>query len=48
MEGLENISNSKDVVYANNLPITSNDEIGDLDDGLDVGAELDDFDDVDE
>ena len=24
------------------------DEIGDLDDGLDVGAELDDFDDVDE
>ena len=30
VEGLENISNSKDVVYANNLPITSNDEIGDL------------------
>lgn len=30
VQGLENISNSKDVVYANNLYITSNDEIGDL------------------
>lgn len=28
--GLKNISNSENVVYANNLPITSNDEIGDL------------------
>lgn len=27
--GLKNISNSENVVYANNLPITSNDEIGD-------------------
>lgn len=30
VDGLKNISNSKNVVYANNLPITSNDEIGDL------------------
>ena len=30
VNGLKNISNSKNIVYANNLPITSNDEIGDL------------------
>ena len=30
VNGLKNISNSENVVYANNLPITSNDEIGDL------------------
>lgn len=30
VDGLKNISNSKNVVYASNLPITSNDEIGDL------------------
>ena len=30
VDGLKNISNSQNVVYANNLPITSNDEIGDL------------------
>ena len=30
VEGLKNISNSENVVYANSLPITSNDEIGDL------------------
>lgn len=30
VDGMKKISNSKDVVYANNLPITSNDEIGDL------------------
>ena len=30
VDGLKNISNSQNVVYASNLPITSNDEIGDL------------------
>lgn len=30
VDGLKNISNSENVVYANSLPITSNDEIGDL------------------
>ena len=30
IEGMRNISNSQNVIYANNLPITSNDEIGDL------------------
>ncbi len=30
VNGMKKISNSKDVIYANNLPITSNDEIGDL------------------
>lgn len=30
VEGLKNISNSENVVYANSLPIISNDEIGDL------------------
>lgn len=30
VDGLKNISNSQNVVYANSLPITSNDEIGDL------------------
>lgn len=28
--GMQNISNSNDIILANNLPITSNDEIGDL------------------
>ncbi|OKZ82162.1 MAG: hypothetical protein BHW07_02225 [Clostridium sp. CAG_433_25_7] len=28
--GMKTISNSKNIVYANSLPITSNDEIGDL------------------
>ena len=30
IDGMKHISNSDDVIYANNLPITSNDEIGDL------------------
>ena len=30
IDGMRHISNSDDVIYANNLPITSNDEIGDL------------------
>ncbi len=30
INGMRHISNSDDVIYANNLPITSNDEIGDL------------------
>ena len=30
IDGMKHISNSDDVVYANTLPITSNDEIGDL------------------
>ncbi len=30
INGMKHISNSDDVIYANNLPITSNDEIGDL------------------
>ena len=30
IDGMKNISNSQNVIYANNLPITSNDEIGDL------------------
>ena len=30
VDGLKNISNSQNVIYASNLPITSNDEIGDL------------------
>ncbi len=30
IDGMQKISNSKDVIYANTLPITSNDEIGDL------------------
>ena len=30
INGMEHISNSDDVIYANRLPITSNDEIGDL------------------
>lgn len=30
IDGMKNISNSDNVVYANTLPITSNDEIGDL------------------
>ena len=30
VDGMQTISNSKDVISANNLPITSNDEIGDL------------------
>ena len=30
IDGMKHISNSDDVIYANRLPITSNDEIGDL------------------
>ena len=30
IDGMKYISNSDDIIYANNLPITSNDEIGDL------------------
>ncbi len=30
IDGMKHISNSDDVIYANNLPVTSNDEIGDL------------------
>lgn len=30
INGMKHISNSDDVIYANNLPVTSNDEIGDL------------------
>ena len=30
IDGMKHISDSDDIVYANNLPITSNDEIGDL------------------
>ena len=30
INGMKHISNSDDIIYANNLPITSNDEIGDL------------------
>ena len=30
VDGMENISNSKDIIYSKNLPITSNDEISDL------------------
>lgn len=30
MVGMNNISNSENIVYANSLPITSNDEIGDM------------------
>lgn len=30
VDGLKNISNSNNIVFANNLPITSNDEIGEL------------------
>ena len=30
IDGMKHISNSDDIIYANNLPVTSNDEIGDL------------------
>ena len=30
INGMKHISNSDDIIYANNLPVTSNDEIGDL------------------